>query len=72
MVRQDLAGGSTIGPIISANLNLATVDVGGPQLSMHSCREMTDVSSTEQAVKLYKGFFEFYPEISTKMKAGQV
>ena len=48
--RSDLACGSTIGPISSANLGISTIDLGIPQLSMHSTRELCgkrDVSSLE-------------------------
>ena len=38
--RTDLACGSTIGPMTAAGLAVPTVDVGVPQLSMHSIREL--------------------------------
>eukprot|EP00934_Nitzschia_sp_Nitz4_P008978 Nitzschia sp. Nitz4//scaffold30_size153850//18028//20059//NITZ4_002760-RA/size153850-augustus-gene-0.49-mRNA-1//1//CDS//3329547208//8968//frame0 len=43
MVKQDCGCGSTIGPLISAATGIRTVDLGCPQLSMHSIREQMGV-----------------------------
>ena len=52
-MRNDSRCGSTIGPTISAKLGMPTIDLGAPQLSMHSIREMCDSSSVKQSVDLY-------------------
>ncbi len=41
--RTDLGCGSTIGPLVAANLGLASVDVGSPMWAMHSLRESAGV-----------------------------
>jgi aspartyl aminopeptidase len=41
--RSDLGCGSTIGPIVAANLGVSSVDVGSPMWAMHSLRESAGV-----------------------------
>lgn len=48
--RNDLACGSTIGPIAAARLGVPTVDVGAAQLSMHSIRELMAATDVEQLI----------------------
>jgi len=41
VMRSDMTCGSTIGPLTSAQLGVAAVDIGIPTLAMHSIREVT-------------------------------
>ncbi|MGC2167133.1 MAG: M18 family aminopeptidase [Gallionella sp.] len=41
--RSDIGCGSTIGPIVAAQLGIASVDVGSPMWAMHSARESAGV-----------------------------
>ena len=57
VIRQDSPCGTTIGPIVAANTGIRTVDVGIPQLSMHSIRETCGVKDLESNAKLLRAFF---------------
>lgn len=55
--RSDSVGGSTLGNISTAHVSVSTVDIGLPQLAMHSAVETGGVKDTEYAVKMFKVFF---------------
>lgn len=55
--RSDIAGGSTLGNIAVRNLSISGVDVGLPQLAMHSHVETVGAYDTECAVRAFEAFF---------------
>src|SRR5690606_9578850 len=55
--RADLPCGSTVGPITSASTGVTTVDVGAPQLSMHSARELTGAMDPAMYAAALAAFF---------------
>lgn len=55
--RSDLRGGSTLGNISSTQISLHTVDIGIPQLAMHSCYETLGVNDLLDMVKLAATFY---------------
>ncbi len=53
----DVAGGSTLGNILTASIPLRGVDMGNPILAMHSCRE---TGSVDDQLYCVKAFIQFY------------
>eukprot|EP00127_Corallochytrium_limacisporum_P000226 Clim_evm43s7 gene=Clim_evmTU43s7 len=68
MVRNDSPCGSTIGPILASKLGIRTVDLGIPQLSMHSIREMCGVDDVDHLVNLTNSFFREFTAVDKSKK----
>jgi aspartyl aminopeptidase len=58
VVRSDMGCGSTIGPLTAANLGVTTLDIGVPQLGMHSIREMIGADDAYTLFKVLTGFYQ--------------
>lgn len=56
--RTDLGCGSTIGPILAAQLGVASVDIGSPMWAMHSIRESAGVLDHGYLITVLKEFFK--------------
>lgn len=54
----DVAGGSTLGNILTGQIDLEGVDVGNPLLAMHSVRETGSTDDHISMIKVFKKFFE--------------
>lgn len=53
----DIVGGSTLGNLSTAHVSVSSVDIGLPQLAMHSAVETAGTRDTQYAVELFGEFF---------------
>lgn len=55
--RSDIAGGSTLGNISTAHVSVPSVDIGLPQLAMHSAVETAGCKDTAHAIRMFQVFY---------------
>lgn len=56
--RSDIPGGSTLGNIAMSQVSVSTVDIGLPQLAMHSALETAGAKDPEYLIKALRTFFQ--------------
>lgn len=55
--RSDIRGGSTLGNISTSQVSILSVDIGLPQLAMHSSNELCAIKDIEEMSKLLKSYY---------------
>ena len=55
--RSDMAGGSTLGNLSNTQVSVHAVDIGLPQLAMHSSYETAGIEDTSYAIDALQAFF---------------
>lgn len=68
VVRNDCGCGSTIGPIISSTTGIRAIDMGCPQLSMHSIRETMGVKDFSHGLALFRAFFTDFSSVNSSIE----
>lgn len=62
-IRNDSRSGGTVGPMLSSHTGIRAIDVGIPQLSMHSIRATTGSLDPGLGVKTFLGFYDHYEAV---------
>ena len=59
VARTDMGCGSTIGPIVSSEVGIKTIDVGVPTFAMHSIRELAGIADAHYLYKAATAFYQY-------------
>ncbi|KAK1350352.1 hypothetical protein LUQ84_000590 [Hamiltosporidium tvaerminnensis] len=63
VLKNNMVGGSTIGPMLAFGLGIRGVDIGAPLLGMHSVSEVSCVYDLDGNILLFKSLFEFNKDL---------
>ncbi len=62
--RSDISGGSTLGAISLSNVSIHSVDIGLPQIAMHSALETAGKFDYDELIKVLKEFYNTHLSIT--------
>lgn len=66
--RSDLRGGGTLGSISSSQISILSVDIGLPQLAMHSCYETAGVKDVDYMIEALTAFYKAHLHKDNEMQ----
>lgn len=72
VIKQDMGCGSTIGSILASGTGIRTVDVGCPQWSMHSAREVMGTEDVTHAVNIFRAAYTSFTEVDRLYESARV
>ncbi|KAF4555154.1 Aminopeptidase I zinc metalloprotease (M18)-like protein [Elsinoe fawcettii] len=67
-IRNDSRSGGTVGPMLSSATGVRAIDVGIPQLSMHSIRATTGSLDPGLGVKAFQGFLDHFESVDKEFQ----
>ncbi|KAI9664226.1 MAG: hypothetical protein M1831_002405 [Alyxoria varia] len=70
-IRNDVRSGGTVGPMLSSKLGVRAIDVGLPQLSMHSIRATTGSEDPMIGVKFSRAVFEYWEGVREEFEGAE-
>ncbi|KAK9376659.1 peptidase M18 [Lipomyces chichibuensis] len=70
-IRNDSRSGGTVGPMLSSSMGCRSIDMGIPQLAMHSIRACTGSRDVGLGVRLFQGFYEEWDEVDYYVRSGE-
>lgn len=70
VARTDMGCGSTIGPVIAAEVGVRTLDVGVPTFAMHSIRELAGTLDAWYLYQVLTGFYGYRNALTSQLLQG--
>ncbi|KAK9453624.1 peptidase M18 [Dipodascopsis uninucleata] len=71
-IRNDSRSGGTVGPMLSSSMGCRAIDVGIPQLAMHSIRGCTGSLDLTLGSDMFQAFYELWEDVDRDFRSGEV